>query len=952
MQPQDFLAAILPAEEQGRYCVFELPAKRNTFYDDIESLNNATQLLSIGNKNAFFALAIFHDKNRLAANALAVRALWMDIDCGPAKAYATKRLAVEALYAFLETTGLDTVGTPWLVDSGGGIHVYWPLEHEVCIEDWMPVAESLKRTAHRLQFKIDMTVTADAARVLRVPGTKNFKYDPPREVVLKQPGDIFHLEDIAAKLDKATAASIGSPTSISLPSIRPVGLPAMSPTMKALTQNRVTYFKNIMVKTMAGEGCGQVKQYFENAKEDGMEPLWRGLLSIAKTCDDGPKAAARLTAAHPYTQDRMEMKLAEIKGPYPCTKLDSENPGICGNCKHWGKITNPLALGWENALVTTERAFVPPESEAAHPGAHLVIPVPPRGFSYGQHGGVYRLVTETDNKGTVTTNEVMIMPYDFFMVEQLLEGSTYKARFAALRAKSVTYVVLEGADIPSKDTCIKALAKQNVMAAFGMGNDVHLHAYVRACFAEASVGDNALRVPPRYGWQPDNGFAIGDQVIQTGQQGYQFPSDTLRNLINITKTKGELGEWQRYVQLIQDKGLWDVLGFMSVGFGAPLMEFAGAGTAGITIHACSEGSGRGKTLGLQLAASVWGHPVNYPITPKTSVTTMLQRAGFLGNLPLLVDEVTAAQRASKGEFIPALVFDFSQGAHKVKGSGSANAELVNDLFWRSICGISSNEPAMEKMLTARDTTSNGELYRMLEWHAKDAIVWTDVERDLKDTLEHNHGIAGRVYAEWLVNNRALAAETVAKCIAKVRKKLNATDEERYWVNGLGCMIAGLTLAGPAYANIFAFDTVAIFKAMAQWVFDARTLMSSNAIAAMDILNAYTREFHGNFVRIDPAKGPTALFDDGRGVSKASTKGRVAGRIEYNVRPGWIDYMIEVATFKRYCAERNRSFGSIVDELRGNQEVAVDDTRRIDILAKTGGPTMRVKCLVVSTQIEP
>lgn len=950
MEPQEFLAAVLPEEGRGRYCVFELPSKRQTFVDTVDAVNNTAQLLSIGNSNAFFALGTFNDKNRLAANALAVRALWVDIDCGPGKAYATKRLAVEALASFLADTQLDTLGTPWLVDSGGGVHVYWPLDEDVCIEDWQPVAESFKRTAQRLGLKIDMTVTADAARVLRVPGTFNYKYTPPRPVNLKQLGDIFTLQHIADKLDKTTRVVPGAPTGISLPSMRPAGLPPMSSTMKALTQNRVTYFKNIVVKTQAGSGCGQIQHYFDNAQDDGMEPLYRGLLSIAKVCEDGPKASVMLTRAHPYTEERMLTKLAEIKGPYPCTKLDSENPGVCGSCPHWGKITNPLALGWENALVTTEKEFtVEPEADTQRPGLHLTRPVPPRGFSYGSHGGVYRTVSEQDNKGNVITSEIMIMPYEFFMVDLLQDGDSYKSRFAAIRAKSVTYVVLPSAALASKDSTIKELSRQNIMASFGAGNDAHLYAYVRACVNEASAADSALRVPPRYGWQPDHSFALCDRVIQRDQQGYQFPSDNLRNLIQITQTRGALGEWQRYVQLIQDKGLWDVLGFMGLGFGSPLMEFAGAGTAGMTIHACSDKSGRGKTLGLQLAASIWGHPVNYPITPKTSVTTMLQRAGFLGNIPLLVDEVTAAQRASKGEFIPALVFDYSQGAHKVKGSGSANAELINDLFWRSLCGITSNEPAMEKMLTSRDTSSHGELYRMLEWHAKDAIVWSDAERGLKDILEHNHGHAGRNYAEWLVNNRDTAATITAACIAKVRKKLGATDEERYWVNGLGCMIAGLTLAGPKYANLFAFDTAEIFKAMAQWVFDARTLMASNAITAEDILNAYTREFHGNFVRIDPRKGPTAIFSDGRNLSPSSTRGRVAGRIEYDVRAGWVDYYIETATFKRYCAERNRSYAAVVEELQ-KTVIAVPGVRR-DLLAKTGGPEMRVLCLQVSTQIE-
>jgi hypothetical protein len=60
--------------------------------------------------------------------------------------------------------------------------VYWPLTEPVNVVDWKPVAEDLKRLCKQEGLRIDMTVTADAARVLRIPGTMNFKkkYPVPR----------------------------------------------------------------------------------------------------------------------------------------------------------------------------------------------------------------------------------------------------------------------------------------------------------------------------------------------------------------------------------------------------------------------------------------------------------------------------------------------------------------------------------------------------------------------------------------------------------------------------------------------------------------------------------------------------------------------------------------------------------------------------------------------------
>lgn len=954
MSDNEFLKAVLPSGG-GYYCAVELPAARQTFVQDISALDSTTQLLSIGGKESYFALAVFQASgSRTAFNALAVRAIFVDIDCGKdtAKTYSTKREAILALQEFGATTGLSELGDPWVNDSGGGVHVYYPLKEDACIEDWKPVAEAYKNTAARLGFKIDMTVTADAARILRPPGTLNHKYTPPRLVTSKLQGDFFTLEDIAARLDKVTVAAPGVGTAVVIPKKRPAGLPApVSPVTAALAQNAVTLFKNIVKRTAAGTGCGQLQYYFDNAQADGMEPMWRGMLSLARVCDDGAKACTALTKAHPYTPERMNQKLAEIKGPYPCAKIDSENPGICGSCPHWGRITNPLALGREAAVDNTEKAFVVVD-EVTGNSVRLHRPVPPKGFQFGDKGGVYREVVKVDANGNTSTDLSYVILHDFYMLDLLRQpDGSHVARFCAVRKNSIVNVCIPSGVVAGKgEGVIKCLAEQNIFAAFGNGNDMHLAAYVRACVSEASLADNVLVVPPQFGWQPDQSFVVGERVIQRNGNGYVFPDEAMTNIVAATRPKGTLAEWQKYMQLLQNKGLWDILGFAGVSFGSPLMAFAGGGTKAMTFHACGNGTGHGKSLAMQVAASVWGSPNDYPINPKTSDTTLLQRMGLLGSIPLCVDEVTSLQRASNGEYIPNLAFGISQGCHKIKGSATANAEIQNKLNWAGFCIITSNDPAMEKMLTMRDTTSLGELRRMLEWHATDKLVWTSAERQFKGLLDNNFGCAGEKYAEWLVNNVDVARKVTVEAIEWVRTKLNASDAERFYCAGIGCAMAGMLLAGPKYSDVFAFDQRSIFKTgYAPWVLRARLLIDSNAISAEDIVHAFLRENHGNFVRIDPAKGPVAMFDDSRGVSKASTRGKVAGRIEYNVRAGWIDTFLDMHTFKAYCGRRNHGYSDVFIELK--KTMIIDDEIQKDLLSKTGGPVMRVRTVRISQQID-
>jgi hypothetical protein len=90
--------------------------------------------------------------------------LWVDADT-PA--------ACAALRAFEPAAAV-------LVNSGNGLHGYWPLSSPLGPQH---AKRANRRLAHRLQA--DMNAT-DAARIMRPPATFNFKSDPPRPVVCER----------------------------------------------------------------------------------------------------------------------------------------------------------------------------------------------------------------------------------------------------------------------------------------------------------------------------------------------------------------------------------------------------------------------------------------------------------------------------------------------------------------------------------------------------------------------------------------------------------------------------------------------------------------------------------------------------------------------------------------------------------------------------------------------
>ena len=392
MSPHEFLAAVLPPPGFGYYCAAELSSrkKQHVFTESLEEIDTQAQAWLQSKRDVYFALATFNEQGtREASNAEYVRSLFIDMD-----GYESKRAAAEALESFLQATGLDSFGTPWIVGSGGGLHCYWAFTHAVPVGLWKPLAERFKRLCKQAGLTIDMTVTADAARVLRIPGTLNFKkkYPEPRPVRLLATSNPIDFDAFSTAISGLMPDAIPTPPAptLALEGQRPSNAPAAS-TVK-LVENTTTRFKNIVLRTRDGDGCAQLAHFIEHAQDEGMEPLWRGWLSQTKYCADGERAAVWLSEMHPYEPERMQMKLREIKGPYPCLKFDSENPGLCSKCKHFGKITNPLALGREivadNAPKEIELVPADPDDPEAPP-ITVVRPTPPKGYSYGINGGVF-----------------------------------------------------------------------------------------------------------------------------------------------------------------------------------------------------------------------------------------------------------------------------------------------------------------------------------------------------------------------------------------------------------------------------------------------------------------------------------------------------------------------------------------------------------------------------------
>jgi hypothetical protein len=197
---KQFLSTVL--SDEGYYHVAGIAKNKpikEKFYTSLDEAIETANNFDEEGRDSYFALGLFLDANkgRTAQNVRGIKSLFLDLDCGEGKPYSTQQDALIVLKAWYKKYGIPR---PTVVNSGRGLHVYWALDRAYTREEWLPTAKALKAACLQDGLHIDAVVTADAARLLRVPNTRNFKDVPPKDTKVIVLGKPVVLEEFAAKL--------------------------------------------------------------------------------------------------------------------------------------------------------------------------------------------------------------------------------------------------------------------------------------------------------------------------------------------------------------------------------------------------------------------------------------------------------------------------------------------------------------------------------------------------------------------------------------------------------------------------------------------------------------------------------------------------------------------------------------------------------------------------------
>jgi len=168
----DFFTALFPPGE-GFVELRALPGGVQNFVGLIDEEGIERFLVRHARRDIYFGVATRREPgDGSLGNCHVIAALWVDIDF--------KDTAEEKARRALERF---TLPPSIIVRSGGGLHVYWLLREPVEVRD---EATRLRAILRGLAFDLGGDLkAAEPARILRVPGTLNSKYDPPRPVTVE-----------------------------------------------------------------------------------------------------------------------------------------------------------------------------------------------------------------------------------------------------------------------------------------------------------------------------------------------------------------------------------------------------------------------------------------------------------------------------------------------------------------------------------------------------------------------------------------------------------------------------------------------------------------------------------------------------------------------------------------------------------------------------------------------
>ena len=657
MDAKEFLASVVPWDIEGGYVTIHWRRPGNNKWPgrSCRTLEDALAVVdeilkSAADADIFFCLSSQSDSTgkRSRANALGVSALWVDIDVKPDKpeCYSTLEEALKQLYYFCAL--LEIPDPSVVIKSGGGIHAYWYSDHTLMVDEWQPYADALKAAAKNSSLKLDARVTSDISRILRVPGTVNYKYDPPRPVEFIERACTGTRYDFATAFAGILGMAPAGHTATILPFPVASAFAGLDPSVGLGQGINAREIPPLPFEPIKAE-CGWLREAHDTGGENFDNEQWNLTNLIATFLENGRDYAHQFGNKHPTydlekTDEQYDRKVRERRenpaiGWPRCATIKDSGSTHCATCIHLIKAKSPLNIGYEAIGPDIDN-----EEMRQLGGTRPADMRLPDGFCLDEKGRVCaflptRVVGKKGPAGRLVLCLLTQIKSPSFQYKDghYRSGLHFRDRDERAGPKcSCPHANCRLAKV------IAYLAEKFVQVDTGKEATKMTEKFMVSWLDKLRKEGKAARDQGTMGWRYEDskriGFVYGGKLYH--ESGHGAPADRRQPTMTSaagTSRRAISKSGCSAAKLLTDRKRPELDIIIAIAFAAPLATFAGT-LYGAMLSVWGE-PGTSKSTAQQVAAAVWGHPKQTRESLNSTPKSVQRRLGLCRNLPAYWDDV-------------------------------------------------------------------------------------------------------------------------------------------------------------------------------------------------------------------------------------------------------------------------------------------------------------------------
>ena len=308
-----------------------------------------------------------------------------------------------------------------------------------------------------------------------------------------------------------------------------------------------------------------------------------------------------------------------------------------------------------------------------------------------------------------------------------------------------------------------------------------------------------VRATAKMGWCED-GFMPYKSKLAFDKDG-RF--DTLYDTL---QSAGSRNSWMDFVLAIRATKRVEPRLAMAASFASVLLEPCGLLPFWVDIWGKTGG---GKSICEMLAASIWADPElgKYISKFDDTINAFESKAGFLNNLPFIIDDTAELRKKIKDDFSQ-LIYQLASG----EGRGRSNVKLglAYKNTWKNVILCSGESPIIN------DQLQGGAINRVLEYETDEGDIFEDGQA-AATLLRNNYGFIGKEFVEIL---QKIGLENVAKLQREAFKLIKCNEYESKQLLSLSALIVADQIAAQ---YIFKDNIVLSFGELKKTLTDKNTL---------------------------------------------------------------------------------------------------------------------------------